>query len=208
MARNCEKKLATLNRYVLAKEKDGKSANGVSFKKSRPPLKSLKTADDLKKWMPSITKEIDYCLSQIECSVRRNYADKMVEEFESRIEELQKEYKSFTRKVHELDPSTKGVPWTDREYAPRRSNQLRVVNDSHTLPLTSALLEKKKRDRVTETDDDSVSHLTYGHTSMGSSSTEQFGSECGLIKKNSSQVKCPADLLGLDYSSSETEDDD
>ena len=56
MARNCEKKLATLNRYVLAKEKDGKSANGVSFKKSRPPLKSLKTADDLKKWMPSITK--------------------------------------------------------------------------------------------------------------------------------------------------------
>ena len=109
--------------------------------------------------MPNITKEIDYCLRQTECSVRRNYSDKMVEEFEERVENLQKEYtvNSFISRVYQLDHATKGVPWKAREYVPQRSQGPRALDCAVSPPLISALLEKQKQPTHQE-DEDDTSH--------------------------------------------------
>lgn len=145
MARNCEKNLCGLNRYVLAKRGEGKSGK----KPARPPIRFLTSAEEAKKWIPSIKKEIDYCLRQIECATKRNYSDEMVKEFEERVERLEKEHWRFVHKVRELDPTTVGVPWQGREYATKRLQQqsgrprhLCAVEPAGAL--TSALLSERE----------------------------------------------------------------
>ena len=216
MARNSEKNYSRLNRYVLAKERETKPVKSGSFKNSRPPLKALKSVEEVKRWMPNITKEIDYCLSQIECSVRRNYSDKMVEEFEERVENLQKEYKSFISRVYQLDPSTKGVPWKAREYVPRRSQGPRALDCAVSPPLVSALLEKKKTPMHSEDEDDDTSsqpaplncndkqastRIRKPHCKSGCYSTHEHSS----MRRSDTKSKGP---LGLDYSSSDSECND
>ena len=216
MARNSEKNLSRLNRYVLAKERQTKPMKSGSFKSSRPPLKALKSVEEVKRWMPDITKEIDYCLSQIECSVRRNYSDKMVEEFEERVENLQKEYKSFISRVYQLDPSTKGVPWKAREYVPQRSHRPRALDVAVAPPLISALLEKKKQPIHQEDEDDDTSPqpaplncndkepstgICEPHCKSGCDSMHEHSS----MRKSDTKSNGP---LGLDYSSSDSECND
>ena len=145
MARNSEKNFCGLNRYILAKREEGKSTK----KAVRPSIHSLKSAEEAKKWIPNIKKEIDYCLRQIECATRRNYSEQMVKDFEERVERLEKEHWRFVHKVRELDPATVGVPWQGREYATKRLQQqaghrrhLRAVESAGAL--TSALLSKQK----------------------------------------------------------------
>ena len=136
MARNYEKNFSRLNRYHLAKNEDKKKRDN-----SRPYLRSLSTVEEVKKWIPSIKKEIDYCLRQIECATRRNYSEQQVEEFEKRIKTLEREHGSFVRKVFQLDPDTKGIPWQGREYNPKR---LKVRQLSRDATLQSKLLTERQ----------------------------------------------------------------
>ena len=219
MARNSEKNLSRLNRYVLAKERQtiAKPMKIGSFKSSRPPLKALKSVEEVKRWMPNITKEIDYCLSQIECSVRRNYSDKMVEEFEERVESLQKEYKSFISRVYQLDPSTKGVPWKAREYVSQRSHRPRALDVAESPPLFSALLEKNKQPIHREDEDDDTSPQPVPLKGDDEEASTRilcklpYKSGCdslhehSYMRRSDTKSKGP---LGLDYSSSNSESDD
>lgn len=193
MARNCEKNFCGLNRYVLAKREESKSTK----KAVRPSIHSLKSAEEVKKWIPNIKKEIDYCLRQIECATRRNYSDQMVKEFEERVERLEKEHWRFVHKVRELDPATVGVPWQGREYATKRLQQqaghrrrhLRAVESAGAL--TSALLSKHKPrgdesgvvgvDSEVDVEDTSLSsgmvyHTTIAGTNVTSSNQELLSS--------------------------------
>ena len=186
MARNAEKNLCGLNRYVLAKREEGKSAK----KTARPSVKSLTSAEEAKKWIPNIKKEIDYCLRQIECATRRNYSDQMVKEFEERVERLEKEHWRFVHKVQELDPSTVGVPWQGRKYTTKRlqpqTGRVRhfcAVQSSGAL--TSALLgELKQREECSEVVGADDSEVDVGDMPLNSGMVYHRTAGIGVTNSN------------------------
>jgi len=110
MARNSEKHFVGLNRMFLEeqwkKEKERK----------RPNLSELKSARDVRKWIPSIKKEINYCIEQLSGARQHDYTDVKLKEFENRLAYLEREYKRFVQRVLELDPTSKEIPWTSRPY--------------------------------------------------------------------------------------------
>eukprot|EP01127_Copromyxa_protea_P011105 TRINITY_DN2772_c0_g1_i1.p1 TRINITY_DN2772_c0_g1~~TRINITY_DN2772_c0_g1_i1.p1 ORF type:complete len:133 (+),score=22.19 TRINITY_DN2772_c0_g1_i1:23-421(+) len=96
MARNSEKNLAGLNRLWLKEQAD------KNKKASRPPLGSLKTAAEVRRWIPSIKAEIELCLRHL--SGVRNYPEYKIKEFQQRLERLENEHKLFCAKCQKLDP--------------------------------------------------------------------------------------------------------
>ncbi|XP_046841390.1 uncharacterized protein LOC124435467 isoform X2 [Xenia sp. Carnegie-2017] len=116
MARNCEKKLIGLNRMYIKQQQEEESIK----RPKRPPLKHLKSAQEVKKWIPSIKKELDYCLEQLSGARKHTYPENKIKEFEEKVIELEKEHKKFVQKVFELDPQTSGVPWQPRGYVSKR----------------------------------------------------------------------------------------
>lgn len=143
MARNYEKRYTGLNRFLEAKQQEGSQS-----KAPRPPLHKLKTAEEAKKWIPSIRKEIEYCLQQISGVESRNYPEHKLKEFQERVEQLEREHQRFVEKVHALDPHTRGsIPWQPRAYSRKR-----MSHDSHvtqkgpprTKRLCSPLVQQEK----------------------------------------------------------------
>ncbi|XP_050402159.1 uncharacterized protein LOC126818666 isoform X2 [Patella vulgata] len=139
MARNEEKQLARLNRFYLQQQKDEQ----LKKKPPRPKLNDLYSADEVKKWLPSIKEDINYYLAQssVPC-----YPQKQIEEFNRRIDKLQGEYRAFLRKLRFLDPDIKSTPWTNRPYSSKRSkiNSANQINDSDTV-LSESSNEKKSK---------------------------------------------------------------
>ncbi|GFN81388.1 heparan sulfate glucosamine 3-o-sulfotransferase 1-like [Plakobranchus ocellatus] len=113
MARNEEKQLARLNRFYLQQNREEE----LKKRPPRPRLETLLTLDDVKKWIPSILKDIEFYIKQMEVSC---YPKKTIEEFERRINQLRGEYKAFVRKAHELEPDLTATPWSDRPYSSKR----------------------------------------------------------------------------------------
>ncbi|KAK9766114.1 hypothetical protein K7432_005045 [Basidiobolus ranarum] len=114
MSRNSEKQLSGLNRFLRAQEEE-------SLKdkiQKRPPLKTLNTASEIKNWIPSIKRDISYCLHHL--SGVRNYPEKKISEFQERLELLEREYERFVKKVKVLDPSTIGTPGEAHKYYSKR----------------------------------------------------------------------------------------
>ncbi|ORX91486.1 hypothetical protein K493DRAFT_50386 [Basidiobolus meristosporus CBS 931.73] len=116
MARNSEKQLSGLNRFLRAQEDE--------FLKEkiqkRPPLKTLNTAAEVRSWIPSIKKDISYCLHHL--SGVRNYSEKKIAEFRERLQFLEREYERFVKKVRELDPDAIGTPGEAHKYYSKRKN--------------------------------------------------------------------------------------
>ncbi|KAM4641580.1 uncharacterized protein O3C94_015919 isoform 2-T2 [Discoglossus pictus] len=79
---------------------------------------ALHNAADVKKWIPSIKNEIEYCLEQ---SQLVHYSERKIQEFQERIETLKKEYQSYLWKLRRLDPSYKEHPWKLRGYTRKRA---------------------------------------------------------------------------------------
>ena len=123
MSRNSEKHFVGLNRVFLneqwAKEKSMK----------RPELNQLKTADEVRKWIPSIKKDLEYYLQQLSGARKHKYTDKKLNEFEKKVAWLEKEHKHFVKKVFELDPNQQGVPWEPKSYSTKRKaeNNLQTI---------------------------------------------------------------------------------
>uniref|UniRef100_A0A3Q1EBR2 Si:dkey-86e18.1 n=1 Tax=Acanthochromis polyacanthus TaxID=80966 RepID=A0A3Q1EBR2_9TELE len=117
MARNEEKQQGRLNRLWLQKEREEGRLKDV--RERRPKLSTLNTASSVKKWIPSIKKEIEYYLQQSQLS---HYPERKIAEFQLRIEALEKEYKRFITKLRVLDPSCKHKPWTPRAYLKKRAD--------------------------------------------------------------------------------------
>jgi len=113
MARNSEKQYGRLNRTILARERE-------EFEKKhpkRPTLSHLHTADEIKQWLPSIKKDLEFNLkqSQVIC-----YPDRKITELRNNVDQLEQDYKRFVRKMKQLDSSIKYIPWTDRPYESKR----------------------------------------------------------------------------------------
>ncbi|XP_023139627.1 uncharacterized protein si:dkey-86e18.1 isoform X1 [Amphiprion ocellaris] len=117
MARNEEKQQGRLNRLWLQKEREDGRLKDV--RERRPKLSTLNSASSVKKWIPSIKKEIEYYLQQSQLS---HYPERKIAEFQLRIEALEKEYQSFITKLRLLDPSCKHKPWTPRAYLRKRGD--------------------------------------------------------------------------------------
>ncbi|KAM9435473.1 uncharacterized protein Hap1MRO34_001599 [Clarias gariepinus] len=115
MARNEEKQFGKLNRLWLQKER--KEGRIKDVHESRPKLATLNSVAAVKKWIPSIKKEIEYYLQQSQLS---HYPERKIAEFQQRIDQLEKEYKAYLNKLHLLDPSCKHQPWSPRAYTKRR----------------------------------------------------------------------------------------
>ncbi|RDD38006.1 hypothetical protein TrispH2_010625 [Trichoplax sp. H2] len=119
MARNKEKQFSKLNRFLLAKQIEDDEAQGERLiSKQRPPLRTLKTAEDVKKWIPSIKRELDYYLQQI--SGVRNYPEVKIKEFREKVDNLEIEHKRFIKKVYQLEPQTIDEPWKPRAYRSKK----------------------------------------------------------------------------------------
>jgi len=115
----------------------------------RPHLRSLKSAAEVKQWIPGIKREIDYCLDQISGARQHRYPDTKIKEFERKVEELEKEYKRFVNKVYELDPSTKvtGVPWQPRGYVSKRKMKGSMANEGKLKKICTPILDKECQDK-------------------------------------------------------------
>ncbi|XP_060595870.1 uncharacterized protein LOC132749945 [Ruditapes philippinarum] len=109
MSRNVEKHAGRLNRLWLQRlDEENAEKNPI-----RPGLGSLHTAEQVKKWMPSIKKDIDFYLkqSQVGC-----YPEGKISEFSEKIESLTKEYKAYLRKYRTLGGDRDSTPWSDQPY--------------------------------------------------------------------------------------------
>ncbi|KAK3089258.1 hypothetical protein FSP39_002146 [Pinctada imbricata] len=113
MARNEEKQLGRLNRLHLKKIHDDYEKKNPR----RPKLETLSSTDDIRQWIPSIKKDIDFCLKQLQVPC---YPERKIAEINVRITHLQGEYKAFVRKLREIDPKIKEIPWQDRPYQDRK----------------------------------------------------------------------------------------
>ncbi|XP_057292477.1 uncharacterized protein LOC130621175 [Hydractinia symbiolongicarpus] len=123
MARNCEKHFVGLNRVFL--EEQWKREEDLK----RPPLYTLKTADDVRKWIPSIKRDLDYYLRQLSGARKHDYTPAKFDEFEKKVEDLHREHKRFVKKVFELDPSQQGVPWEPKGYTSKRKQNQHEETD-------------------------------------------------------------------------------
>lgn len=123
MARNEEKQLGKLNRLWLQKEREEGRIKDVHV--SRPKLATLNSVAAVKKWIPSIKKEIEYYLQQSQLS---HYPERKIDEFHQHIEDLQREYKRYLKKLRSLDPTCKHTPWEPRSYTKKRQEPINNEN--------------------------------------------------------------------------------
>ncbi|XP_077464197.1 uncharacterized protein LOC144079361 [Stigmatopora argus] len=117
MARNEEKQQGRLNRLWLQKEREEGRIKDV--RERRPKLCTLNSTTSVKKWIPSIKKEMEYYLQQSQLT---HYPERKLAEFQLKLEALEREYKRFIIKLRELDPTCKHHPWTPRAYCKRRGD--------------------------------------------------------------------------------------
>eukprot|EP00026_Physarum_polycephalum_P003734 Phypoly_transcript_03748.p2 GENE.Phypoly_transcript_03748~~Phypoly_transcript_03748.p2 ORF type:complete len:356 (-),score=58.69 Phypoly_transcript_03748:106-1173(-) len=117
MARNEEKNYTILNRLYL----ENQAKLSKDKKPERPNLNTLTTAAEVKKWIPGIKWEINFCLHHL--SGIRNYPDYKIREFQERLEQLKVEYKRWVKRTLELDPDTIGVPGNPHIYHSKKTVQ-------------------------------------------------------------------------------------
>eukprot|EP01130_Rhizamoeba_saxonica_P011492 TRINITY_DN4774_c0_g1_i6.p1 TRINITY_DN4774_c0_g1~~TRINITY_DN4774_c0_g1_i6.p1 ORF type:complete len:171 (-),score=37.87 TRINITY_DN4774_c0_g1_i6:548-1060(-) len=112
MARNNEKNYGVLNRLYLQ--------NNYKEHKERPTLNTLHTAKAIRRWIPVIKSDIQYCLHHL--SGVRNYPEYKIKEYQKRLEMLQDEYQCFVEKHRELDPirSELTTPGDIHSYIPKK----------------------------------------------------------------------------------------
>ncbi|KAK2883608.1 hypothetical protein QQF64_016738 [Cirrhinus molitorella] len=145
MARNEEKQLGKLNRLWLQKEREEGRIKDVHV--SRPKLATLNSVAAVKKWIPSIKKEIEYYLQQSQLS---HYPERKIDEFRQHIEDLESEYKRYIKKLRSLDPTCKHKPWEPRAYAKRRQEPVSNQNTSKKLRLNSPSGPSRHQEDVNE----------------------------------------------------------
>ncbi|XP_054459338.1 uncharacterized protein si:dkey-86e18.1 [Anoplopoma fimbria] len=155
MARNVEKQQGKLNRLWLQKEREEGRLKDVHER--RPKLSTLNSTSAVKKWIPSIKKEIEYYLQQSQLS---HYPERKIAEFQLHMEALEKEYKRFITKLRVLDPACKHKPWTPRAYCKRRADTQESPSiDKHPRPCES----HDSSSQLSEGESDSASSWTGCH---------------------------------------------
>ncbi|KAI7799512.1 uncharacterized protein si:dkey-86e18.1 [Triplophysa rosa] len=166
MARNEEKQLGKLNRLWLQKEKE--EGRIIDIHVPRPKLGTLNSVEAVKKWIPSIKKEIEYYLQQSQLS---HYPERKIDEFHQHIEGLQREYKRYLNKLRFLDPTCKTTPWKPRSYTKRRQEPNNSQNTSKRSCLNSLSTLSRAEDVNGDTNPDATEQPTSHATVLPSVST-------------------------------------
>ncbi|XP_051511221.1 uncharacterized protein si:dkey-86e18.1 [Myxocyprinus asiaticus] len=143
MARNEEKQLGRLNRLWLQKEREEGRIKDVHV--PRPKLATLNSVAALKKWIPSIKSEIEYYLQQSQLS---HYPERKINEFHRHIEELEREYKRYLKKLRSLDPTCKHTPWKPRAYTKKRQEPISNQNTTQKLCLFTSSDHSREEEDV------------------------------------------------------------
>ncbi|XP_077573983.1 uncharacterized protein LOC144197201 [Stigmatopora nigra] len=167
MARNEEKQQGRLNRLWLQKEREEGRLKDV--RERRPKLCTLNSATSVKKWIPSIKKDMEYYLQQSQLT---HYPERKLAEFQLKLEALEREYKRFIIKLRELDPTCKHHPWTPRAYCKRRGDMQEstsvvkkcVTSSEHFNQPGSSIPVSLHTTKVTSTDQDQP--LAFDHTRL------------------------------------------
>ena len=141
MARNCEKHFVGLNRVFLGEQWKRDE------ERKRPSLNKLTTAEEVRKWIPSIKKDIDYYLRQLSGARKHDYSEAKLKEFEEKVEQLERDHKRFVNKVYQLDPAqkSKGVPWEAKAYVSKRKLEKETSSVADPSSVTSSSSSKKKK---------------------------------------------------------------
>ncbi|XP_066298384.1 uncharacterized protein [Branchiostoma lanceolatum] len=159
MARNEEKHFGKLNRLILHKQREEERERNPP----RPKLGALHTAADVKRWIPSIQREINFNLKQLAVP---HYPERKIAEFGAEVDRLHFEYKRFIRRLKELDPSCKETPWQPRAYSRKRDRDhdeaLPSFKRIHTplLEAESSQTSSSTSDNATDFSDEPSSHST------------------------------------------------
>lgn len=141
MIRNCEKCFVGLNRVFLGEQWKRDE------ERKRPSLNKLTTAEEVRKWIPSIKKDIDYYLRQLSGARKHDYSEAKLKEFEEKVEQLERDHKRFVNKVYQLDPAqkSKGVPWEAKAYVSKRKLEKETSSVADPSSVTSSSSSKKKK---------------------------------------------------------------
>lgn len=119
MPRNKEAHLSGLNRMQLLRERQERAKKAPP----RPALSQLKTAADVRKWLPNLQRDIEITLGLTKCV---SYHDKKVSELYANLDRLQAELDGFLKKLQRLEGSAYVPPGQPRPYvssgAKARSN--------------------------------------------------------------------------------------
>ncbi|XP_023232196.1 uncharacterized protein LOC111632075 [Centruroides sculpturatus] len=121
MARNEEKQYSRLNRLLLQQEREEYRKRNPK----RPRLDNLNSVEEIKEWLPSIKRDLDFSLKQSEVTC---YSEQKISEIQSNILQLEREFKSFVRKSKRLNPEMNCIPWTNRPY---KSNKMDTKEDEY-----------------------------------------------------------------------------
>lgn len=156
MARNHEKQYGKLNRLWLQKQKEDGLITDLH---SRPRLSVLNSAAQVKKWIPTIKKEIEYYLEQSQLS---HYSERKIQEFQEHIEKLRKEYRHYLWKLRQLDPSCKEHPWKPRGYTRKRqtAETLKAHNETEKvgcMKLCTPVLSAESREAELSSEEEDYS---------------------------------------------------
>ncbi|KAL6043062.1 Dynein intermediate chain 2, ciliary [Balamuthia mandrillaris] len=104
---------------------------------------TLRTASEVRQWIPSIKAEMDHCLHHL--SGVRNYSDSKIKEFQERLALLQREHKKWVRRVLELDPAAREGGFTPGDPHPYLSKRKRSQPPSHTTPQKGEAVEQEQQ---------------------------------------------------------------
>lgn len=171
----------------------------------RPKLEALNSVEDIKHWIPSLKKDIDFHLKQLQVPC---YPERKIAEINKKIDYLKNEYQAFTKKLRKLDPSLTDVPWTERSYQQsgpeenlRKEPHHKQLEDFPTIPSAFVPIKTPILDKniSAEHSDTTVTYTDFSDLPDTMNAPLQF-------VKNQSQVT-GLNRLNLAYSSSESEDD-
>lgn len=176
MARNQEKQYGKLNRLILQKEKEEYAEKHPP----RPKLANLHTVDEIKKWLPSIKRDIEFNLkqSQVTC-----YSDAKVAELQGQVVKLEREYKSFVRKIRQVDSNITSVPWTRRPYECKKlptetiNGVYEVLDGPIFIPIPTPIMDIVEKDAVPRVIGEVEKTLTESSEKNGSSSLTEISKE-------------------------------
>ncbi|XP_063229489.1 uncharacterized protein LOC134534816 isoform X2 [Bacillus rossius redtenbacheri] len=206
MARNHEKNYGQLNRWWLH------NVRKEVEKERRPRLEHLKTAAEIRKWLPLIKEEMESCLthSQVPC-----YTDGKVGEYRRRLLHLEREYKSFARKLRKLGPAAAPPASPVQPYQRRHSRASPLTSDAATgvdgVPkkydeIRIPVLDLEGNQPALELQTDTVSVDSGGVNAEMADQPLTFDSILKETGKDTNTECKQLNPLGIDYSSSGEDD--
>ncbi|XP_067143760.1 uncharacterized protein [Centruroides vittatus] len=232
MARNEEKQYSRLNRLLLQQEREEYRKRNPK----RPRLDNLNSVEEIKEWLPSIKRDLDFNLKQSEVTC---YSEKKISEIQSNILQLEREFKSFVRKSKRLNPEMNCIPWTNRPYKSNKTDTKEdesqdlnqetskgnVLHDKSTfIQIKTPILEECSVEvedfnfHFTNVNMDSLDRpLEFKTTESNGTNKVIPSNEDTNLQSTDGTESCPhsedgthpsrskCNLLGLDYSSSDSE---